>query len=236
MKRVLKMPADEPLVEDAQNARAAITRGNAIRHKREALGWSQTFLGSLVGTTQQTVDRIERGQTTHSRALGPILAHLGMNLESGLNSSGAPVDDIEAAIAPTIWRDMDPKTQNRLLKVFGMQSGAEPLASAKPVNFIERPYPLLNVDGAYGIVVEGIDMMPVFRPGDVILVNPHVPAWVNNDVYLPQSESDAAKIRTIVRVDENEVAVCSWNPKRESRLDPPQFGKAQVIVGKFSRL
>jgi transcriptional regulator with XRE-family HTH domain len=43
-----------------------------IRLARESLGWSQARLAELVGTTQQTVDRIEKGETTFSRYVEPI--------------------------------------------------------------------------------------------------------------------------------------------------------------------
>ncbi|MDB5618536.1 helix-turn-helix domain-containing protein [Tardiphaga sp.] len=50
--------------------------GDAIRAAREALGWSQEHLAQTADTNQQTVDRIERGATRHSRALPAILRSL----------------------------------------------------------------------------------------------------------------------------------------------------------------
>jgi transcriptional regulator with XRE-family HTH domain len=47
-----------------------------LRTRRERLGWSQAKLAAKAGTTQQTIDRIENGQTTHSRSLPKISAAL----------------------------------------------------------------------------------------------------------------------------------------------------------------
>lgn len=52
--------------------------GAAIRAKREALGWSQAKLAELAGTSQQTIDRIERGATEHSRAIPRVMDALGI--------------------------------------------------------------------------------------------------------------------------------------------------------------
>jgi len=46
--------------------------GPALRSRRIARGWSQAKVAEMLGTTQQTVDRIERGVTTHSRVLDPM--------------------------------------------------------------------------------------------------------------------------------------------------------------------
>lgn len=48
---------------------------------RKAAGLSQAELGVRVGTSQQTIDRLERGITKHSRHLRPALAEVGIELE-----------------------------------------------------------------------------------------------------------------------------------------------------------
>lgn len=53
--------------------------GARIREAREAAGLSQTDLARLAETTQQTIDRIERGVTRRSKAISSILAALEIN-------------------------------------------------------------------------------------------------------------------------------------------------------------
>lgn len=57
-------------------------RGINIRKRREGMGLSQAQLAEKAGTTQQTVDRLERGETEFSRALPKISAVLGMHIMS----------------------------------------------------------------------------------------------------------------------------------------------------------
>ena len=47
-----------------------------IRSQRLARGWTQAHLAELSGTSQQTIDRMERGQTKYSRALPAVMAAL----------------------------------------------------------------------------------------------------------------------------------------------------------------
>ena len=50
--------------------------GAELRELREARALTQAEVAEAVGTTQQTVARIERGETTHSRYIPKIRAHL----------------------------------------------------------------------------------------------------------------------------------------------------------------
>lgn len=56
-----------------------------VRERRTDLGLSQARLAELANTTQQTIDRIERGETLHSRALPKILAILDIDLQPRAN-------------------------------------------------------------------------------------------------------------------------------------------------------
>lgn len=70
--------------------------GAEIRALREAAGLTQAQLAEAIGTSQQTVDRIERGETRWSRSASPALTFLR------LARSGAvkPDDGPSPAITP----------------------------------------------------------------------------------------------------------------------------------------
>ncbi|MCC7047176.1 MAG: helix-turn-helix transcriptional regulator [Alphaproteobacteria bacterium] len=55
------------------------TEGAEIKRRRETRGWSQAALGREVGTSQQTVDKIEKGEVRFSRYLPRIRKTLGMD-------------------------------------------------------------------------------------------------------------------------------------------------------------
>lgn len=69
--RALEMLVDTVLAEAARPVVAL--SGPEIAARRKALGWSQADLAEKVGTTQQTVHRVEAGQTTYCRSLPDIL-------------------------------------------------------------------------------------------------------------------------------------------------------------------
>ncbi|MCS3451946.1 transcriptional regulator with XRE-family HTH domain [Bradyrhizobium elkanii] len=60
-----------PLLESPLDSRS--TAAPYIKEIRERLGWSQADLAKLAKTSQQTIDRIERGETLHSRAFPAIM-------------------------------------------------------------------------------------------------------------------------------------------------------------------
>lgn len=62
--------------------RLAAEWGQAVRRRREARGLTQATLGKACDTTQQTIDRIERGETIPRDRLKVILAaRLGLPVE-----------------------------------------------------------------------------------------------------------------------------------------------------------
>jgi len=70
--RLLKMIPEE-------FTRGSIMTGPEIRAAREAKDWTQARLADLAGTNQQTIDRVEKDQIKHCRALPNIVAVLQGN-------------------------------------------------------------------------------------------------------------------------------------------------------------
>lgn len=90
--RLLFGDASEGDAQDGTIARS--DRGKAIRDAREALGWSQARLARSVDTTQQTIDKLEKGQVTWSRHLAPIEAALGLSGDQPMLSPPQPAPSI----------------------------------------------------------------------------------------------------------------------------------------------
>lgn len=68
---IVEMVAALP-VESAPPSPSEAMDGAEVRRLREARRWSQADLAERVGTTQQSIARIERGETLHSRYFGRI--------------------------------------------------------------------------------------------------------------------------------------------------------------------
>lgn len=119
--------------------------GRRIREKREALGWTQAELAAAAGTNQPTVDRIERGETLHSKHLTKILLALGIT-------------------------DQSPSR----VPIVGYIGGGQAVLAIddhlKGDGFDEIDAPA-GVENGIGLIVRGDSMAPKYDDGDVIVVD-----------------------------------------------------------------
>jgi transcriptional regulator with XRE-family HTH domain len=98
-----------------------------IRSEREAKHLSQGELAKIAGTNQATIDRIERGVTTHSRYLPGVLRALEIETNSvpiiaAVTESGA-VHSILNTSAPTDFGDSDNPQYEQISSPPGVQNG-----------------------------------------------------------------------------------------------------------------
>ena len=107
-----------------------------------------------------------------------------------------------------------------------------------PIDWIKRPEPLLNVQGAFAVYVIGDSMEPRYEQGDMILVHPSRPVQQNDDVLLAAQRDDgsmAALIKRLVRWNTRIWSVRQYNPKREYDLARAEWQLAYVVIGKYNR-
>lgn len=125
--------------------------GAELRGKREGLLLTQAEVAHAVGTTQQTVARIERGETSHSRYVGRIRAFL----DGRIGGAQAP---LSPSLVPT-WT---------------LAADGKPLSLAQGVlTQLHFPDPSGQVYAVHlQFVVRGPLGDAIFRPGDVLVVDP----------------------------------------------------------------
>lgn len=123
--------------------------GNELRAKREALGLTQAQVGDAVHTTQQTVARIERGETTHSRYIGKIRDFL-----DGKAHGDAPA--LQPTTAPTFTLGRD-----------GMLQDADQRTQLHFADVVGDVYAVHLQQGAMGPMGD-----PIFRPGEILIIDP----------------------------------------------------------------
>jgi SOS-response transcriptional repressor LexA len=137
--------------------------GAALRKKRENLGWSQTKLATMAGTTAATVSRIETGRSYYSqatlvgllRAMGTTLEAFYLTLGSGnvepASTGGRRVpvlDYVQAAKWPNIASRIDKQMQETILT------------------------DLDNPPSTFALRILGDSMEPDFHAGDIVVVSP----------------------------------------------------------------
>lgn len=54
--------------------------GNTIKRKRKELGWSQSDLAEIAGTTYQTILRMEKGRHTTTESMLAVLKSLNISI------------------------------------------------------------------------------------------------------------------------------------------------------------
>jgi len=215
--------------------------GQKIRRRREELRLSQADLGRQVGVSQATIDKIEAGHTARSRYLPLIAVKLGLPLEeidpglAALNAAGALTGPVIPGIE-LVGSDRD-------FPIYASAEGGsgQIVVSTEAVDYMPRPSPLAHVKGAYGLYVTGESMVPEFEPGDIAMVNPHLP--LVNDVtcvfYGEKEGSTRATIKRLMRQTPDEWHVKQWNPpegkKPQFTLPRTEWQTCHRTLGKYSR-
>lgn len=199
---------------------------------REAKKWSQSELAQRAGVSQQTIAAIESGRTRRPREIFAIAAALGASV-SDLDRSLSAAPERQQQHLSSIRNDRD-------LPVYAAVEGGDGsmIITWEPVEWNARPAPLVNVRGGYGIYVVGDSMFPAFEPGDVALVNPHIPpSPQRNAVFFQDNPNDGTKgmIKRLRRITSTEWLVEQHNPAREFALPRSEWTQCQIVVGKYAR-
>lgn len=200
-----------------------------IRAARLAKGWSQEFLARQVGVSQPAIVNIERGWTARSKFLSRIAKVLEIDL-TDLDERLA-----EMTFAPTA-RVVNSVVNFPILS--SLESGAADLiVDTQPTEHIARPAPLAHVKDAYGVFVTGASMGPEFRPGDIALINPHLPV-IANQAYIFYAEKPGAgraTIKWLRRDTEDRWHVTQHNPAKDLTLSRKEWPWAHRLIGKYAR-
>jgi phage repressor protein C with HTH and peptisase S24 domain len=132
---------------------------------------------------------------------------------------------------------------NRDLPVFAASEGGKGaiILSSDPVDWVARPEPLARVKDGYGVIVVGESMFPALAPGDILLVNPHLPAKAGATCVF-QSEQPDGTILSCIKFLRRQTAdawhVTEWNSDgkmkhREFTLKKSEWRVCGVSVGKY---
>lgn len=167
--------------------------GKNVAAARDAKGWSQAELASKIGAkSANTVGSIETGNTRKSKYLPDIADVLGVKIRDffkGIPDLDQAFKQKELSIIPSdqIAGAID-------LDVYGTTEGGDGIlvVSNAPVDKARRPTSVVNVSDAYGVIVTGESMIPKVRPGNVVIVNPHLPP-MPDDLCLFKREEHGAE-------------------------------------------
>jgi phage repressor protein C with HTH and peptisase S24 domain len=153
-----------------------------------------------------------------------------------LDPDWLPVEEQRHAAHPASFGDTD-------LPVYASAEGGEGqiIVSPDAMEFIPRPSPVAGVRDAYAVYITGESMIPEFEPGDLAIVNPHLPpiAGVTCIFYGEKAGEARATIKRLRRQTQNAWLVRQWNPpagmKEDFALRRADWPICHRTVGKHSR-
>jgi len=209
--------------------------GAMIYEARQREGLSQEQLAQEVGCSQSTIDRIEKDQGKRPSAYLPAVARrLGIDLaviDAGLKSASAP----RAVRVPALAEGP------RDVPVYASVEAGEGaiMVTTEPIDWVERPEPLVRVKRGYALLVMGDSMFPAYRPGDLVLLNPHLPPRREDGVVLYAGEPDGtvkATLKEFVRSTQTEWVLRRYSPQEaEFRLLRSDWPICHVVVAVYKR-
>lgn len=155
--------------------------GNNVRRKRETRGWSRAELARKVHVHNYTIEAVEIGKTQKSKYLPDIARVLGCDIWELDPTQVPPADSPPQPIVnPTRIPPKIPISElvgAADLPVYRSRSAGDGalVMTSDPVCRTVRPANLVQVEGAYGVIVDGGSMEPAIRAGDTVCINPHIP-------------------------------------------------------------
>lgn len=137
-----------------------IVGANVTRFRIER-GMSTAALAREVGVRVFTIQQIEAGKTQRTRYLADIARALGVDIA-----------DLEPRVRRPPAAASPPAAD---LPVYGTTEAGDGMLvlSQEPIDQVERPRALAHVRDAYAVMVTGESMLPMVRPGDVVVLNPN---------------------------------------------------------------
>lgn len=204
--------------------------GPEIKAAREGRKWSQADLARLVGVRQNTIAQIELGTTKKSKYLPDIVRVLD---DPDTSPSGEGLTDQLTIVKNDL-------VGNRDLPLFAAVEAGDGMLvmGSDPIGEVRRPAPLEGVRSGYGLIVVGESMTPILRPGDTVLIHPHLPPRIE-DVVVFVSEQHGemtATIKEYIGQTKDLWKVRRYHPKEhEFTLKKAEWRVHGVMVGKYNR-
>lgn len=201
---------------------------NRIREFRHQKGWSLQQLADSCGTSRAQIDKLERGERR-------LTVDWMLRLAEPLDCQPAELlplaknDDTEVnALVPAL------SAVARLIPVRSAARGGheqEMFLADGPIDHRPCPSFVEHVRDAYAIYVVGDSMAPMYRPGQLLYVNPHRPLTAGRGVVITKT-NQAVLIKELVRVSNYGLIVREYQPKlREFSIAHAEITEAHSVVG-----
>ncbi|CDZ43070.1 Phage-related repressor protein C [Neorhizobium galegae bv. officinalis] len=221
------------------------TLGSRLRYARTAKGLSQDEVAEQLGINRVNVSTWESDATRPDiRRLPDIAKIYGVTEAWLLSAQGEPPIKVERRKRGRATKQVDIVPGEQLLGTGKMPlyTGAmggdgHVIISFDAIDYVKRPAELENVKGGYGLLIVGDSMVPAFWPGDMALVNPHLPPARMRNVILYHTPPNGGDVEAIVKQlngwNEREWHLQQYNPLLEFTEYRQEWPVCHRVVGKY---
>lgn len=192
---------------------------NRIREWRTKRDWSLQQLAEASGTTRAQIDKLERGERR-------LTVDWMMRLAAPLGC--LPADLLPASSAPAPAPEPE-----RMIPVRGAlhpAGGSEMALKPQPIDHRPCPCFMAHVRDAYALYLSGEAMSPMYRPGQLLYINPHKPPIAGNGIVMTRTDGTVL-VRELVRATAFGLVVREYQPRlREFTIPQDTIADVHVIV------
>jgi len=193
---------------------------NRIREFRTARGWSLQKLAESVGTNKSQIDKLEKGAR---RLTVDWMVRLAK-----------PLGCDPREFLPHTPELPDKKTKALPFAKYTTAAGPNLIPvrgpDGKVVDHVPRPYFLAHAKGAYAVYMPDGTMAPMYRPKQLLFINPYKPASAGNGVVLVD-KNNKMLVREFVKADAASVTVREYQPKLRNKVLSLRETIAVHVVG-----
>jgi len=199
---------------------------NRIRELRHKRGLSLQQLADASGTSKSQIDKLEKGNRRLTVDWMVRLARpLGCDPRDLLPSSDAKTRACVPVYSPAM-----PSAE---LLVFALKRGRkkEMILTREAVDKVPRPHYLAHAKDAYALYVVDKTMVPMYRPRQLLFVNPYKPPSPGGGAIVVLT-SGAVLIREFLKQKQDGIAVRVHHPRqRIAKLALASIAAVHAIVG-----
>ena len=227
---------------------------NRIREWRTRKGWSMQQLADSCSTSRAQIDKLERGErrltvdwmVRLAKPLGcrpaellpvSMVPGLGAEMSVGAEDEREPAGMCESlpdSMLTPAFVAMPASAYASMIPVRSAARGGgeqEMFLEDGPIDYRPCPCFVAHVRDAYAIYVVGESMVPMYRPGQILYVNPHKPLMAGRGVVVTKVNK-AVLIKELVRETGRALVLREYQPIiREFRVDRDEIFEAHGVVG-----
>ena len=196
---------------------------NNIRTFRQSKNWTLQNLADAASTSKSQIDKLEKGERRLTVEWMVRLAKpLGCDPRDLLGGPFALRQDKNAA-----------PQQTDTLPIMGTSRTGKDQdiqLTDSPIDQTPRPYFLMHTQDAYAFYMVAENMQPMFRPRQLLFINPHKPPMPNSGVVIIHTDG-TLRVMEYLGQKKNGIEVREYAPKQRSILVPfADIGALHAIV------